>query len=107
MKETQREKLIRLLKSIGFSIRHHGANHWYIYTSKNKFTGYLLYGESDTRIVHTLEDYMVIRSRNINHNQQLASMNPFKLLKRIFTPCPCECHKAGYNGCSYCRPHTI
>lgn len=57
MKETQREKLIRLLKSIGFSIRHHGANHWYIYTSKNKFTGYLLYGETDTRIEHTLEDY--------------------------------------------------
>jgi len=57
MKETQREKLVRLLESIGWSIRHHGADHWYIYTNKKEFTGYLLYGKSDTRIEHSLKDY--------------------------------------------------
>lgn len=56
MKETKRQKLVRLLKSIDYSIFDHGCEHWFIYTDKNECTNYFLRGESDVRLEQRLED---------------------------------------------------
>lgn len=56
MKETKRQKLTRLLESIGWSLGDHGCNHYYIYDHNQNCTGYFLYGEVDTRVAHYLKD---------------------------------------------------
>lgn len=67
MKETKREKLIRLLGNIGWTLRPHGAGHFYIYNHKDVCTGYMVYGTADTRIESTLSDFCGGMSWYLNH----------------------------------------
>lgn len=46
-----KQQIIEALSKIGWSLRHHGCEHWYFYNHKKKCTGmYLLFPDTDARI---------------------------------------------------------